>query len=162
MRKLEERFWSKVDKVSSDTFYKRTRCWVWIAGRTTREYGAFWITNKGMMCKAHRVSYEITHESIPEGMNICHHCDNPPCVNPKHLFLGTQQDNISDADDKGRLNKGKGSPKGSKHPQAILTEVQVRAILKDVRTSRKIAKDYGVHRSTISYIKRRTIWKHVK
>ena len=158
--KVEKRFWSKVDKGSSSVYYNRTRCWGWTAGRTTREYGAFWMRN--IMQKAHRISYEIKHGLIPKGMNICHHCDNPPCVRPDHLFLGTQNDNLKDADSKGRLNKGKNSPKGSKHSQAKLIEAQIIPILKDTRTHRKIAEDYNVDRTTVSLIKQRKTWKHVR
>ena len=150
---VEERFWSKVDKKSKD------ECWEWTAG-TDKRYGAFWITSEGRMCKAHRVSYEIKHGPIPKGMKVCHHCDNTLCVNTKHLFLGTQEDNIMDAKNKGRLRNG--ISVGSMHGCSKLTEEQVNIILKDTRTHIKIAKDYNVERSTVSLIKQGKTWKHVR
>lgn len=112
------------------------------------------------MHKAHRVSYEMKHGTIPKGMSVCHTCDTPPCVNPKHLFIGTQKDNIADAHSKGRLKNG--TSLGSLHGRSKLTEEQVGIILKDTRTHRKIAEKYGVDRSTISFIKQRKTWKHVR
>ena len=96
----------------------------------------------------HRISYELTYGEIPIGMEVCHKCDNPSCVNPSHLFLGTRQDNIDDRERKGRNNP----PKGEKHAKAKLTEADVLTI----RTKRlqgvsfgKLAKEYGVCKKTI-------------
>lgn len=149
MKTTEERFWSKVDKGS--------KCWVWTAG-TDKRYGVFWSKNR--MSKAHRVSYEIKHGPIPKDMKVCHHCDNTLCVNPKHLFLGTQKDNIIDAKKKGRLRNGISI--GEESHFSKLTEIQVKAILKDTRTHRMIAQDYDVCRSTVSYIKQGETWQHIK
>ena len=107
------------------------------------------------------MSYETTHGPIPKGMKVCHTCDTPPCVNPEHLFLGTQKDNILDAVRKGRMDR-LNKIKGSKHYRAKLTEVQVKAILKDTRLHRKIAEDYNIDKSQISRIKRGKTWKHVR
>lgn len=90
----QEKFWPKVQKTST--------CWLWTACKTKLGYG------KLSWKQAHRVSWEIHNGAIPVGMCVCHKCDNPPCVNPDHLFLGTQKDNILDAKKKGRLiGKGK-------------------------------------------------------
>ena len=148
-RSIKERFWSKVDKGS--------KCWVWTAG-TNRGYGEFWIEDR--MHKAHRISYEMEYRSVPPSMCVLHTCDNPPCVNPKHLFVGSQKDNIADAHSKGRLKNG--TSLGSMHWCSKLTEKQVSIILKDTRTHRKIAKEYKVSRSTVSLIKQRKTWKHVR
>ena len=91
--KDEIRFWSKVDR-SGD-------CWEWMAYRLPKGYGTMRIANrrKGL---AHRISWEIHFGPIPTGMHVLHKCDNPPCVNPDHLMLGTAADNIHDMVDKGR------------------------------------------------------------
>lgn len=161
MKTVEERFWSKVDKVSSRVKYKGTRCWVWTACKHERGYGLFRIKSKKEY--AHRISYEMAYGPITDSLYVCHHCDNPPCVNSEHLFLGTQKDNMKDASNKKRVIGSKCSMnKGSENNQAKLTETQVVSIIKDTRIHRKIAKDYKVNRSTISFIKRGDTWKHIK
>jgi len=94
---IRERFWPKV--------YKTLGCWIWNAGKTSRDlsrgYGIFWLNGRKVL--SHRVSWEIHNGPIPKGMNVLHDCDNPPCVNPEHLWLGTHSDNIQDAADKGLL-----------------------------------------------------------
>jgi hypothetical protein len=92
---IAERFWSKVEIMQPDD------CWIW-TGAIVKKYGEF--AMNGKIQSAHRVSWQLTSGTIPEGMNVLHHCDNPPCVNPKHLFLGTNTDNMQDALRKGRLN----------------------------------------------------------
>ncbi len=91
---LAERFWEKVVRTDD--------CWVW-TGATTPESGYGIISVEGRTTKAHRVSYEMNVGPIPEGMFVCHHCDNPPCVRPDHLFVGTQADNLADGRAKGRI-----------------------------------------------------------
>lgn len=95
---IEERFWRKVKKGEENS------CWEWIAGRTIDGYGSFWFNNRVM--KSHKVSYLLHTGDVPTGMCVCHTCDNPLCVNPKHLWLGTQLENIEDRQKKGRNNKG--------------------------------------------------------
>ena len=87
-----QRFWSKVDK--------RGACWNWTASRMVSGYGV--LKFRGRTCGAHRVAYELTHGPIPDGMVVMHSCDNPSCVNPAHLSLGTICDNMRDMYAKGR------------------------------------------------------------
>jgi hypothetical protein len=91
---VEERFWSKVDR-SGD-------CWLWIGAKDEEGYGFQKIL--GRMWHASRVSWKIAHGDIPDGLLVLHKCDNPPCIRPSHLFLGTQKENIADAMRKGRFS----------------------------------------------------------
>ncbi len=84
---------------------KTEGCWLWLAYKTKRGYGQFSINKKSF--RANRISYELFVGKIPDGLFVCHSCDNPPCVNPDHLWLGTQLDNVIDRDRKGRQCRGK-------------------------------------------------------
>jgi len=114
-----DRFWGKVDKEKSTIFYNGTRCWEWAAGHTVAGYGIMSIDR--VVYYAHRISYEINYEQFPGKMFVLHHCDNPPCVNPGHLFLGTAKDNAVDKVSKGRQSRLFGEKSG-KHK---LTDKQV-------------------------------------
>lgn len=100
VRSVEEKFWDGV------SISQTSDCWEWI-GPTNHFYGKIWvaIAQRGVM--AHRTSYLLNIGEIPDGMKVCHRCDNPPCVNPEHLFLGTQLDNVRDMISKGRRAKSK-------------------------------------------------------
>lgn len=106
--------------------------------------------------QAHRLAWMQAHGPIPAGLHVLHKCDNRPCVNPEHLFLGTHQENVADCIAKGRQNRG------SKNGNASLTEEQARLILDDtVGTHDLIAARHGVSRPTVSRIKSRKTWRHI-
>lgn len=139
------RFLAKVKKTS--------KCWIWIGGFSSKGYGSFWW--KGRPWKAHRVAYSIFKGRIPKGLFILHKCDNPACVRPKHLFAGTNQDNMDDMMRKGRYRPhGRGGMKGSHHVFAKLSDKQVEEIRAiEGMTQKEIAEIYGVDRSRISCIR---------
>jgi hypothetical protein len=151
-----KRFWSRVDK--NGPLIMSSRCWVWTRGRDVDGYGTIW--RAGTNAKAHRVSFEINGGSIPDGLFVCHKCDNPSCVNPDHLFLGTALENKRDCVRKGRLSP----PIGEAHGRARLTAKQVL----DIRSrpayrglTVNLAKEFGVHHMTISLIRNRKKWVHI-
>jgi hypothetical protein len=118
-----------------------------------RGYGVAFF--KRQQIRAHRLSWQIHHGDIPPNAFVCHTCDNPACVNPKHLFLGSAADNSADMVRKGR------SAKGARVASSKLQESDVLKIRSDNRSSTQIAKDYGVSGSMIRSIKRRQWWKHL-
>jgi hypothetical protein len=145
MTDLKERLLSHI-KINIET-----DCWEW-QGSKRNGYGRMIVGSRKDQTRksksAHRVSYEIYHGEIPIGMDVCHKCDNPCCVNPNHLFVGTRQDNINDRESKGR-NK---IQYGSKNGRAKLNENQVLEIRKKRNSGmpfEKIAKEYGVCKKTI-------------
>ena len=133
-------------------------CWIWTASKR-RGYGAFQV-NRTTKRAAHRIAYQLYVGPIAEGLLVCHKCDNPACVNPDHLFLGTDMDNQHDMIRKGRQVIPEGI-KGEANFHAKLTEVQVRAIFNDCRASRKIASEYGIGKTIVNNIKAKKKWGHL-
>ena len=136
-------------------FNKTENCWEWSGSLRGKGYGGFSLNNKTKI--ASRVSYELYKEPIPKGLLVCHTCNNPKCVNPDHLYLGTYSDNTQQAVQENRQYIAKGEANGS----SKLTEDQILLIRKDHRAQRAIAKDYGCSQLHISRIKRKLVWKHL-
>jgi hypothetical protein len=153
-RSLEERFLAKLGPKDPVT-----GCIEWMGAKLGRGYGS--IKRDGATFGAHRLAWELKHGPAPEGMNVLHSCDNPPCCNEEHLFLGTDQDNADDKVAKGRQFR----PQGEKHYRAKLTDKDVLAI-RQLSTAGKslsfLAAEFGVSVSTISLIRTRKIWSHLK
>jgi hypothetical protein len=166
MLTTEQRFWQKVKKASG--------CWLWLASKRAKGYGAFAYHRGGVLVqdRAHRYSWELHNGPIPDGLCVLHNCptgDNPACVNPAHLFLGTKAANNADMVSKGRHVPGgtytSGRYKrGEKHHAARLSADDVRAI----RCARlagysfgSISNRYGIAVGHIFRIVTRKAWKHV-
>lgn len=155
---LEDRFWSKVDKSGE--------CWEWMASKRPEGYG--WFRLGGRMHSAHRISLMLQGIDLSKSICVLHHCDNPSCVRPSHLFLGDRADNAKDRNNKNRQSKG------IKHSMACSGEAHGSSILKnnDVKEIRRlcaqgvihrdIAEKYGVHKSLISKVNLRSSWAYVR
>lgn len=135
------------------------KCWPWKGHKRGKGYGGFNIRVNGEWKEryAHRIAWHLNFGEIPEGMYICHHCDNPLCCNPWHLFMGTKGDNNRD---KGMKKRGRG-PIGVDAPLAKLNEDDIRAIRASKRNNYILGEIFGVNNTTISRIKRGITWKHV-
>lgn len=140
-------------------------CWLWLgAEQGSNGYGRIKINGKAM--PAHKYSYQRFVGKVPKGMLVCHRCDNPACVNPYHLFIGTNQDNTDDKVRKNRQAKGiklaeaqyENRPRGELNGNSKLTKNQVDQIRSLNMPQRKIAKIFGVSQPLISKIKRKEMW----
>ncbi len=156
IRQRAWRFWAKVDKDGPIQDHMTTPCWLWAASRTDRGYGRFTKAGPQKIILAHRVAYFLTHGQWPLPMCL-HHCDNPPCVNPSHLYAGTSQDNVHDCQQRGRANTPRGSQQGhSKISESDVLHIrQLFAEGKDVNTIQQI---YNLFPSHLHQIKRRVTW----
>lgn len=154
-------FIGKTPEVRFKMQYKiaTTGCWEWVSGKDADGYGLFsGLVNGTPYRRAHRWSWAFHNNApIPKWGNICHTCDNPSCVNPEHLWLGTAMDNQQDKHRKGRAN----APFGEQIPGSKLLEQQVLAIIADPRPASRIAAEYGIAAGTVSDIKRRKSWAHL-
>lgn len=154
--KTEDRFWRKVDICGSD------ECWEWTGSRNEDGYGHFLYDEKVGL--SHRYFWRLHFGGIPDGLNVLHRCDNPPCVNPKHLFLGTQKDNALDRNSKGRRTYEDVSCEKNANAKLTNNDVwKIRRLLEVGNLSHpEIANMFGVNRRTISSIKMGAGWKRLK
>ena len=154
-----KRFWKKVNKGNDDV------CWEWQASRISTGYGQFWYKNKNI--KAHRLSWILSNGSIPKNKCVLHSCDNPPCVNPKHLWLGSLLDNTRDMIAKGRQRYFGEWPslKGEDKPNSKLKGKEVKLIRKLYKNKKlntyQIAKKFHIGKSTAWEIIAMKKWTHI-
>ena len=151
----EERLWRHVDKAGD--------CWIW-TGKSVNQKGYGQIQIGGRETKqklVHRLSYEIHYGEIPEGMVVMHSCDNPSCVNPDHLSVGTQSQNILDAFARGRKTASPPHKQGESHGASKLKEGDVLTIRSSKTSNQNLALFYGVSNSAIERIRNRKTWRHI-
>ena len=155
MSDLVEKFWARVDKSGS--------CWLWLGAKRPDGYGEMFIRKmkgKSDRVRAHRFSFELAFGKIPDGLYICHKCDNPSCVRPDHLFAGTQKENIADMWRKGRQNAW--DKKGERNGSAKLTTENAKTVrhlyFAERRTLSEIGKFFGVANQTIWSVVHQLTW----
>ncbi|MFH0980288.1 MAG: HNH endonuclease [Planctomycetota bacterium] len=144
---IEERFWSKVEKGPG--------CWEWMSTLNGSGYGTIWDNSRHLQKMAHRLSWEIHYGPVLASLGVLHRCDNPPCVRPDHLFLGTCQDNMQDASSKGR------TARGERHPKHRLTVDQVREIRRRLargEVQERLAAEFGITQGAVGHINNGRSW----
>jgi hypothetical protein len=139
-----------------------TGCWLWTAGCTSGGYGTFGVRVDGRwrMMRAHRIAWQLHVGPIPPGLCALHHCDTPPCVNPQHLFLGTQAENNRDMTAKGR----RAPTVGGANPNAALSEAEALSILRLKGSGQRqadVALSFGVTQTQVSRIWLGKAWAHL-
>lgn len=146
---MSDRFWAKVMAVGE--------CWVWTGHRDLKGYGK--LTVAGRPTRAHRHSWEIANGPVPPGLVVCHRCDNPSCVRPGHLFLGTHSDNVADRDQKRRQARGERSGRARMGPADVLACRYARVMF--ACTCRALAAASGVDESVMSRALNRKTWREL-
>ena len=151
---VEERFWRNVQKTEG--------CWFWMGTKSRNAYGVIGLNGRGgKSVTVHRLSYIMHHGDIPDGYVVMHSCDNPSCVNPDHLSIGTYKDNAQDAVAKGR--HARMAPKGVENGKAVLNKEKVLYIRSKPDTSHaKLAAELGVSASCIRGVRSGRTWSHIK
>ena len=158
------RFWAKVNRDGPTMLHMESPCWVWTGAENGRGYGRLGIGD--VWVYAHRHSFILANGPLPEfpgthAACVLHRCDNPPCVRPDHLFLGTQRENLADMMRKGRANQ----VRGERTRAARLTDAQVREIrtlyAAGILDGPKLAGRFGVDHSTVYAIINRRTWRHL-
>lgn len=158
MTELEKRYWKYVDKKGTD------ECWPWIGARKDNGRGNFWVDRHNKNMQAHRMMWILTNGDIPDGLWVCHTCDNGWCVNPNHLFLGTHSDNAQDMANKGRnpwLQRRGEDHFGSKLTDLDVTTIRLLYTPRGEYSQFKLAKMFGVARTTIQQIVEKRSWRHL-
>jgi len=153
IRSAVERFWEKVDKRSPD------ECWEWQGGKKVENYGGL-DDGKGKIVLSHRFSYELHYGPIPEGLFVCHRCDNQKCCNPNHLFVGTALENNNDKVIKGRASV----VSGTRHAHAKLNPqkvIEIRQRRKGGESLKSLARSFGVSDHAIKQVVEQKTWRHV-
>lgn len=160
-----ERFWARVERGPG--------CWLWTQFRDPEGYGRFWVVSRRRRVRAHRVAFELETGINPGDLFVCHTCDNPRCVHPDHLFMGTSEDNSRDRDSKGRQARGTTSGartqphrvcRGSRNGRAKLDEAMVRALRAEIAggmSLSEVARRFAVSVQVIWAIHHRKRWRHV-
>ena len=143
-----KRFWSNVNTLGPN------ECWFWTGGVDKNGYGRILA---GHTVLSHRFAWELANGPIPEGMCVCHSCDNPPCCNVRHLWIGSVAMNNSDRNAKGRNS----DRRGEMHPLCRLTTSEVLTIRKSTEPQDTLADRFGITQSNVSLIQRRKTWAHV-
>lgn len=154
--------WSAEERFRASYEVSECGCWNWLGRKYGIGYGNIKVSGKHL--RAHRYSWMLANkQQIPAGMCVCHHCDDPSCVNPHHLFLGTIAENNFDKLQKGRQARGETlshpRARGERNGNSRLTKAQVEKIQRDSRPQRRIADDFGVSQTTIWNIKKGKVWK---
>lgn len=152
---VEVRFWRYVEKTEN--------CWIWTGrSRNKKGYGQLGGGGRGAdHILAHRLSYQMHHGPIPDGMVVMHSCDNPSCVNPDHLRTGTQSENILEAFSKGRKNAKPPHVFGDSCGASRLKETEAIEVLKSNEPTKMLAAKYGVSKSAIERVRNGKTWRHL-
>ena len=162
-----ERFQKRLDKTPGNG--PQGTCWIWKAGKTNGGYGLIAAGNGNV--RTHRFAWELVNGPIPEGLDVLHHCDNPPCCNPDHLFLGTDADNVADKISKGRgpdmkaVSLYRQNPAGERNGMAKLTDkdvLEIRAIFAyGAPPLGELADQFNSSVCNIARIVKRRTWRHI-
>jgi hypothetical protein len=156
---LDESFWNKVDRSGGTE-----SCWPWVGGRNPNWYGYWYpIVKYGLTVYAHRTAWEWDNGPIPKGLIACHHCDNPPCCNPNHIFIGTDADNLADMHRKGRavsgfLRASRGEKNGNSRLNADTVSL-IRLRWRNGELIQHLADEHGVTWRSVQLIVLNRTWK---
>ena len=145
------------EKILKNIEVDENGCWNWKKSKSKSGYAC--ITWKGQKKRGNRISYQTFKGMIPEGLLVCHQCDNRLCLNPEHLFLGNQKENMRDAQKKNRSIKGE-KVSISKLKEKEVLQIREMAKMRE-KSHEKIGEMFGVSQSTVSLIAKRLIWKHI-